>query len=102
MRAAISPAAGRWPIGRPGRSRSYNNACRCSSAAECAMHRGVLIVNTIHTPETTKLHERIATTAHPAPPAKRSLDGADDLMLTVIPPLVGALAGLVILMAVGL
>jgi predicted ferric reductase len=59
-------------------------------------------VKTIHTPGTTEPHERLATTAHPAPAAKRSLDEADDLMLTIIPPLVGALAGLVILTAVGL
>jgi predicted ferric reductase len=59
-------------------------------------------VNTIHTPGTTEPHERLATTAHPAPTAKRSLDEADDLMLTVIPPLVGALAGLIILVAIGL
>ena len=53
-------------------------------------------MKTIHMPETTEPHERLA------PTAKRSPDAADDLMLTVIPPLVGALAGLIILVAVGL
>jgi predicted ferric reductase len=58
-------------------------------------------MNTIHTTETAKPPERL-TKPHSAPPAKRPPEEPDDLMLTVVPPLVGALAGIVILAIVGL
>lgn len=58
-------------------------------------------MKTLQTPETIDPHARLAP-PHPAPMAKRSPDVADDLMLTIIPPIVGALAGLSILVAVGL
>jgi len=63
-------------------------------------------VNTIHVTETPKPQEQL-TPSQPAPPAKRPAakrppQEPDNLLLTIIPPLVGALAGIVILVVVGL
>ena len=59
-------------------------------------------MNTLQNPRLTEPPEQLAPPANPAMPAKRSPAAADDPVLMVIPPLVGALAGMVILVAVGL
>lgn len=56
-------------------------------------------MKTLHTPETIEPNKRLAP---PAPKTQRSSEAPDDLMLTVIPPIVGAMAGLAILIAIGL
>lgn len=58
-------------------------------------------MKTIHTVETTKSPERLAD-PQPKLPAKRAPDEPDSLVLTIIPPLVGAVVGIVILIVVGL
>jgi predicted ferric reductase len=58
-------------------------------------------MKTIDTTKAATPQERIATPP-PAPPAKRPPEQPGNLMLTVAPPLVGALAGIVILVVIGL
>lgn len=63
-------------------------------------------MNTIHATETPKPQDQL-TAPQPAPPAKRAPakrppDAPDDFLFTVIPPIVGALVGIVILVIVGI
>ncbi len=59
-------------------------------------------MKTQQSPVTAEPPERLATTPASAPLAKRSPNEAEELLLTIIPPLVGALVGIGILVAVGL
>lgn len=59
-------------------------------------------MNTLHAPGATEPGQPLVSPTPPAAMPRRAADESGDLMLMVIPPLVGALAGLAILVAVGL
>ncbi len=58
-------------------------------------------MKTIQSPMPTEPRERLDRAQRLAPPAKRPADATDDLVMTVLPPLVGALVGIIILVAIG-
>jgi predicted ferric reductase len=58
-------------------------------------------MKTIQSPLPTEPRERLDRAQSLTPPIKRPADTADDLVMTVLPPLVGAFIGIVILAAIG-
>jgi predicted ferric reductase len=59
-------------------------------------------MNTLDIPGTTEPRAQAAAVSRPARPTKRPADESDDIVLTMIPPVVGGLVGLAILVGIGL